>query len=215
MLVMFAKLQAFLILLFFLSSHGSLCLFLCSGLPVRLLCQLCFKHLLWEQRSVAWKSPTEAFKGYGSQAKSNIWVWNGGEVHRRNLFIPPPQMRIFCSCQNASQGFGEWVQQVTGWDTYTKAADYNIPPLGQAAHHWCHGGKYHWTLSPRSGILSVPNSSLCLRTSLYFLFVLERTRKKDHYFYIIFYTVTWVVSCRRHYISQIAHFLWVQGINSL
>lgn len=78
-----------------------------SSLLVKL--QLCIKHLLWEQRSVVWKSPTEAFKGCRSQAKSNIWVWSGGEVRRRKSFHPSSPVEDFCSCQNASQGFGEWV----------------------------------------------------------------------------------------------------------
>ena len=148
-----------------------------SGLLVRLLCQLCFKHLLWEQRSVAWKSPTEAFKGCGSQAKSNIWVWNGGEVHRRNLFIPPPQMRISAAVRMHLRVLGNESQQVTGWDTYTKEADYNIPRLGQATHHSCHKKKYHWVLSFSYDIPSVYPTvrmfSLYRQTSLSFLSVSE------------------------------------------
>lgn len=153
--------------------------FSCSGLLVRLLCQLCFKHLLWEHRSVVWKSPTEAFKGCGSQAKSNICVWSGGEVHRRNLFIPPPQMRISAAVRMHLRVLGNESQQVTWWDTYTNEADYNIPLLGQAALHCCRRkGKYYWILSFSYDIPSVYASvrtwSLYQKTFLSFLLVPER-----------------------------------------
>ena len=75
-----------------------------------ILCQSCFKHLLWKQRSVTWKCPAEAFKGCGSQTKSNIWVWSVWVVHGRNLFIHThPQMRISAAVRMHLKSFGIWV----------------------------------------------------------------------------------------------------------
>ena len=96
----------------------SLPVFSCSGLLVRFPCQLRFKHLLWKQRSVVWKSPAEAFKGCGSQAKSNIWVWSDWEVHKRNLFIPTHQMRISSAVRKHFRVLGKESWQVTGWDPW-------------------------------------------------------------------------------------------------
>lgn len=107
------------------------------GLLVRLLCQLRFKHLLCKQRSAVWKSPTEAFKGCGSPAKSNIWAWSGREVHRRNLFIPPPQMRISAAVRMHLRVLGNNSRQVTGRDRFAKESDYTIRLFGQAAHYCC------------------------------------------------------------------------------
>lgn len=55
------------------------------------------------------KSPAEAFKGHGSYAEANIGVWNDGGGARRYLFHPSSPDEELCSCQNTSQGFGEWV----------------------------------------------------------------------------------------------------------
>lgn len=55
------------------------------------------------------KSPTEAFKGRESYAEANIGAWNGREVPRRYLCHPSSPDEELCSCQNASQGFGECV----------------------------------------------------------------------------------------------------------
>lgn len=80
-------------------------------------CVSCVLTRVWKQRSVTWKSPTETFKGCGSQAKSNIWVWSDGEVHRRNLFIRPPdphpQMRISTAVRIHRRVLGNKSWQVT------------------------------------------------------------------------------------------------------
>lgn len=94
----------------FTSSLSLLCR---QGSYVSSILNTCF----WKQRSVEWKSPTEAFKGCGSQVKSNIWVWSIWEVHCGNLFIPCPQMRIYAAVRMHLRvlGIGPW--QVTGCDT--------------------------------------------------------------------------------------------------
>lgn len=66
-----------------------------------------------------------------------------------------PQMRISAAVRMRLRVLGNDSQQVTGWDMYTKEADYNIPQLGQATHRCCHTGKYHWILSFSDDILSV------------------------------------------------------------
>ena len=60
--------------------------FLCPGLLVRLLCRLYFKHLLREERSVAWKKPNRSLQGLriiGKVKYQGHAVYTGPEVYIR------------------------------------------------------------------------------------------------------------------------------------
>lgn len=162
MLVMFAKLvfNSSFFFFFFISfrliapSVFFFALVYQWGFYVSCVLNTCFENRD-QSRGKAQQKPSRAMDhrqsqifGYGTAGRCT------GEIFSSLL----PRWGFSAAVRMHLRVLGEWVQQVTGWDTYTKEADYNIPLLGQAAHHWCHGGKYHWTSSPRSGILSALNS---------------------------------------------------------
>lgn len=78
--------------------------FLCPGLLVRLLCRLYFKHLLREERSVAWKKPNRSLQGLRIIGKVKYLGMDRRGGAKKKSFHPSSPDEEFCSCQKASQG---------------------------------------------------------------------------------------------------------------
>lgn len=82
--------------------------FSCSDLLVRLLCQLCFNSRLKTEIS-RMEKPNRNLQGVQITGKVKyLGMERRGGAQTKSFHSSPPD-EDFYSCQNTSQGFGEWV----------------------------------------------------------------------------------------------------------